>query len=122
VHPRSRATSIKPDPSPTENGSGNEIPAPPAASDSVQGDGSNGNRPLDVTDALSYLDAIQAQFRDEPDVYNHFLDIMKDVTNQMYVLPIIFSLSSLFVSFSSELGARGSFVSLIASASCRSYP
>ncbi len=95
VHPRSRATSIKPDPSPTENGSGNEIPAPPAASDSVQGNGSNGNRPLDVTDALSYLDAIQAQFRDEPDVYNHFLDIMKDVTNQMYVLPIIFSLSSL---------------------------
>ena len=107
VHPRSRATSIKPDPSPTENGSGNEIPAPPAASDSVQGDGSNGNQPLDVTDALSYLDAIQAQFRDEPDVYNHFLDIMKDFKSQMYVLLTTFSLSPLSSFPSLWISARG---------------
>jgi paired amphipathic helix protein Sin3a len=34
--------------------------------------------PLNVTDALSYLDAVKVQFHDQPDVYNHFLDIMKD--------------------------------------------
>ncbi|KAJ7665072.1 paired amphipathic helix [Mycena polygramma] len=33
---------------------------------------------LNVTDALSYLDAIKSQFHNQPEVYNHFLDIMKD--------------------------------------------
>jgi paired amphipathic helix protein Sin3a len=94
VRPRSRATSIKPDPVTTENGSGNGIPAVPA-SNSVLSNGSNNNRPLNVTDALSYLDAVKVQFHDKPDVYNHFLDIMKDFKSQMYVLPTIFSFSSL---------------------------
>jgi len=40
-------------------------------------------RPLNVTDALSYLDAVKVQFQDKPDVYNHFLDIMKDFKSQM---------------------------------------
>jgi histone deacetylase complex regulatory component SIN3 len=40
-------------------------------------------RPLNVTDALSYLDAVKSQFQDKPDVYNHFLDIMKDFKSQM---------------------------------------
>jgi Paired amphipathic helix repeat len=75
---------------PAENGSSNEIPAVPAASN-----GSNNNRPLNVTDALSYLDAVKVQFHDKPDVYNNFLDIMKDFKSQMYVLPTIFPLSPL---------------------------
>ena len=112
VHPRSRATSAKPDPVPTENGSSNGAPAAPA-SNSAQSNGSNNNRPLNVTDALSYLDAVKVQFHDKPDVYNHFLDIMKDFKSQMCVFPTIFSLSPLFVSFSSYLGARGSYASLI---------
>lgn len=29
-------------------------------------------------DALSYLDQVKVQFVDHPDVYNRFLDIMKD--------------------------------------------
>jgi paired amphipathic helix protein Sin3a len=41
------------------------------------------DRPLNVTDALSYLDAVKMQFQDQPDVYNHFLDIMKDFKSQM---------------------------------------
>jgi paired amphipathic helix protein Sin3a len=41
------------------------------------------NRPLNVTDALSYLDAVKVQFQDRPDVYNHFLDIMKDFKSQV---------------------------------------
>jgi hypothetical protein len=94
VHPRSRATSVKPDPVPTENGSSNGAPAAPA-SNSAQGNGSNNNRPLNVTDALSYLDAVKVQFHDKPDVYNHFLDIMKDFKSQMCVLPAISSLSPL---------------------------
>jgi paired amphipathic helix protein Sin3a len=41
------------------------------------------NRPLNVTDALGYLDAVKVQFQDQPDVYNQFLDIMKDFKSQV---------------------------------------
>jgi paired amphipathic helix protein Sin3a len=33
-------------------------------------------------DALSYLDQVKVQFSDHPDVYNRFLDIMKDFKSQ----------------------------------------
>lgn len=36
---------------------------------------------LNVRDALLYLDQVKVQFTDHPDVYNRFLDIMKDVRN-----------------------------------------
>lgn len=36
-------------------------------------------------DALSYLDQVKVQFADQPDVYNRFLDIMKDFKSQAYV-------------------------------------
>jgi hypothetical protein len=39
-------------------------------------------RALNVTDALSYLDAVKVQFQDKPEVYNRFLDIMKDFKSQ----------------------------------------
>jgi histone deacetylase complex regulatory component SIN3 len=113
VLPRSRATSVKPDSVPTENGSSNGAPAA-AASNSAQSNGSNNNRPLNVTDALSYLDAVKVQFHDKPDVYNHFLDIMKDFKSQMCVFLSHHFLSfPLFVSFSSDLGAWGSYASSI---------
>jgi len=41
-----------------------------------------GGRPLNVTDALTYLDAVKNKFSDQPDVYNHFLDIMKEFKNE----------------------------------------
>ena len=41
------------------------------------------SRPLNVTDALSYLDAVRNQFQDNPEVYNQFLDIMKDFKSQV---------------------------------------
>ena len=41
------------------------------------------DRQLNVTDALSYLDAVKIQFNDRPDVYNVFLDIMKDFKSQV---------------------------------------
>lgn len=40
------------------------------------------DRPLNVTDALSYLDAVKNKFSDQPDVYNQFLDIMKEFKNE----------------------------------------
>lgn len=36
-------------------------------------------------DALSYLDQVKVQFHEQPDVYNRFLDIMKDFKSQTYV-------------------------------------
>lgn len=43
---------------------------------------SEAGRPLNVTDALSYLDAVKIQFAERPEVYNQFLDIMKDFKSQ----------------------------------------
>ena len=40
-------------------------------------------RPLNVTDALTYLDDVKNQFQGNPDVYNQFLDIMKDFKSQV---------------------------------------
>lgn len=37
---------------------------------------------LNQQDALSYLDQVKVQFVDQPDVYNRFLDIMKDFKSQ----------------------------------------
>ena len=55
-----------------------------AVGENVSGAGMAGEaRPLNVSDALGYLDAVKAQFQDKPDVYNHFLDIMKDFKSQM---------------------------------------
>lgn len=38
--------------------------------------------PLVEQDALSYLDQVKVRFVDQPDVYNRFLDIMKDFKSQ----------------------------------------
>lgn len=40
-------------------------------------------RPLNVKDALTYLDTVKAKFSSRNDVYNQFLDIMKDFKSQM---------------------------------------
>ena len=53
--------------------------APQPAMENVNG---STDRQLNVTDALSYLDAVKVQFNDRPDVYNVFLDIMKDFKSQ----------------------------------------
>jgi len=59
-------------------------PRPDAAdSPSAQQRSPEVGRPLNVTDALSYLDAVKNQFQDKPDVYNQFLDIMKDFKSQV---------------------------------------
>jgi paired amphipathic helix protein Sin3a len=48
-------------------------------------------------DALSYLDQVKVQFADHPDVYNRFLDIMKDFKSGAIDTPgVIERVSSLF--------------------------
>lgn len=37
----------------------------------------NPTRPLDITDALAYLKLVKGRFRERPEVYDQFLDVMK---------------------------------------------
>ena len=52
-----------------------EKPAQPVAAEEY--------RPLNVKDAVTYLDTVKAKFSSQNDVYNQFLDIMKDFKSQM---------------------------------------
>ncbi|EDO03736.1 hypothetical protein SS1G_06217 [Sclerotinia sclerotiorum 1980 UF-70] len=55
-----------------------------------------GQQPI-LNDALSYLDQVKVQFADQPDVYNRFLDIMKDFKSQAIDTPgVINRVSELF--------------------------
>lgn len=57
---------------------------------------SQGQQPI-LNDALSYLDQVKVRFVHQPDVYNHFLDIMKDFKSQAIDTPgVIDRVSSLF--------------------------
>ena len=50
-----------------------------------------------LNDALSYLDQVKVQFQAEPEVYNRFLDIMKDFKSQTIDTPgVIERVSQLF--------------------------
>ena len=52
---------------------------------------------LKVEDALSYLDQVKFQFEQQPEVYNHFLDIMKEFKSQTIDTPgVISRVSNLF--------------------------
>ncbi|EIE85445.1 hypothetical protein RO3G_10155 [Rhizopus delemar RA 99-880] len=58
---------------------------------------SNNHRPLNVVDALGYLDQVKSCFADQPNVYNEFLDIMKDFKSQAIDTPgVIDRVSHLF--------------------------
>ena len=55
-----------------------------------------GQQPI-LNDALSYLDQVKVQFSGEPNVYNQFLDIMKDFKSQAIDTPgVIRRVSQLF--------------------------
>ncbi|KAF1812209.1 hypothetical protein P152DRAFT_28189 [Eremomyces bilateralis CBS 781.70] len=62
----------------------------------VAGMGGQGQQPI-LNDALSYLDQVKVQFVDNPDVYNRFLDIMKDFKSGAIDTPgVIDRVSNLF--------------------------
>ncbi|KAF7722709.1 Transcriptional regulatory protein sin3 [Apophysomyces ossiformis] len=72
-------------------------PPPPAQAQSQSQNTNTGYRPLNVRDALTYLDQVKVQFSDQPDVYNRFLDIMKDFKSQAIDTPgVIERVSTLF--------------------------
>ena len=57
---------------------------------------SQGQQPI-LNDALSYLDQVKVRFVHQPDVYNQFLDIMKDFKSQAIDTPgVINRVSHLF--------------------------
>lgn len=67
-------------------------PSPIAASAQLP----HGQQPI-LNDALSYLDQVKVRFSDHPDVYNRFLDIMKDFKSQAIDTPgVIERVSNLF--------------------------
>ncbi|KAF8518600.1 paired amphipathic helix, partial [Gautieria morchelliformis] len=71
--------------------------SPPPAPSAPPSAGTTGDRPLNVSDALGYLDEVKNRFQDRPDVYNHFLDIMKDFKSQVLTTPgVIERVSTLF--------------------------
>ncbi|KAI0375440.1 hypothetical protein BV20DRAFT_960592 [Pilatotrama ljubarskyi] len=94
--------------SPSRNRTPRKTPKPPLsphtqilAMSATDGGGPAGTpgegRALNVSDALGYLDAVKQQFQDKPDVYNHFLDIMKDFKSQVIDTPgVIERVSMLF--------------------------
>ncbi|RPD56441.1 hypothetical protein L227DRAFT_258989 [Lentinus tigrinus ALCF2SS1-6] len=47
-------------------------------------------RAINFSNALNYLDSVKAQFSQQPEVYNKFLDIMKDANNSRRVLLIVY--------------------------------
>uniref|UniRef100_A0A671S5N3 Paired amphipathic helix protein Sin3a n=1 Tax=Sinocyclocheilus anshuiensis TaxID=1608454 RepID=A0A671S5N3_9TELE len=68
---------------------------PPTPSASVQGQ--QQFQRLKVEDALSYLDQVKLQFGSQPQVYNDFLDIMKEFKSQSIDTPgVISRVSQLF--------------------------
>uniref|UniRef100_A0A6Q2WW69 Paired amphipathic helix protein Sin3a n=1 Tax=Esox lucius TaxID=8010 RepID=A0A6Q2WW69_ESOLU len=67
-------------------------PAPPATAQ-----GQQQFQRLKVEDALSYLDQVKLQFGNQPQVYNDFLDIMKEFKSQSIDTPgVISRVSQLF--------------------------
>ncbi|KAG0327067.1 Transcriptional regulatory protein sin3 [Dissophora globulifera] len=74
-----------------------QTPPAPSGGAASAASAANNYRPLNVRDALSYLDQVKVQFQDQPDVYNRFLDIMKDFKSQNIDTPgVIERVSTLF--------------------------
>ncbi|XP_015113100.1 paired amphipathic helix protein Sin3b isoform X4 [Diachasma alloeum] len=71
-------------------------PTPPASLSTSSGSQQQFQR-LKVEDALSYLDQVKYKFNDQPQVYNDFLDIMKEFKSQSIDTPgVITRVSNLF--------------------------
>ncbi|KAJ2100832.1 hypothetical protein GGI16_003605 [Coemansia sp. S142-1] len=86
----------------TQPGAANGSASAPAAANESSGEppkpqvDANG-RQLNVNDALSYLDLVKSQFQDNPDVYNQFLEIMKEFKSHAIDTPgVISRVSQLF--------------------------
>ncbi|KAI8971599.1 hypothetical protein BDF20DRAFT_837905 [Mycotypha africana] len=82
-------------------------PPPPAAKNTSP----NGYRPLNVKDALTYLDQVKIKFSEQPEVYNRFLDIMKEFKSQAIDTPgVIERVSTLFKGHPSLISGFNTFL------------
>lgn len=71
----------------------------------------NNYRPLDIKDALSYLDQVKEQFKDSPEIYNQFLDIMKEFKYQNIPTMVVMQrVSSLFRNHPSLISGFNNFL------------
>ncbi|KAI9741094.1 MAG: Transcriptional regulatory protein sin3 [Cirrosporium novae-zelandiae] len=69
-----------------------------------------GQQPI-LNDALSYLDQVKVRFQDQPDVYNRFLDIMKDFKSQTIDTPgVIERVSTLFAGHANLIQGFNTFL------------
>ncbi|GMM54440.1 transcriptional regulator [Maudiozyma humilis] len=85
--------------------------APASASSSAAAAAASQYRPLNVKDALSYLEQVKFQFNARPDVYNQFLDIMKDFKSQAIDTPgVIERVSTLFKGFPALIQGFNTFL------------
>ncbi|KAL2312242.1 Paired amphipathic helix protein pst3 [Schizosaccharomyces pombe] len=67
------------------------------SSQNAEGLSSSSNRPLDVNDALSYLELVKYYFSERREIYNRFLEIMRDFKSQaLDTLGVINRVSELF--------------------------
>ncbi|KAL1921324.1 uncharacterized protein VTP21DRAFT_11040 [Calcarisporiella thermophila] len=72
---------------------------------------SSAHRPLNVKDALLYLDEVKLQFAGQPEVYNKFLDIMKEFKSQNIDTPgVIDRVSTLFKGHPSLISGFNTFL------------
>ncbi|CCF55947.1 hypothetical protein KAFR_0A05120 [Kazachstania africana CBS 2517] len=91
--------------------------APAAAEDDAS------YRPLNVKDALSYLEQVKQQFNSRPDIYNQFLDIMKDFKSQTIDTPgVIERVSTLFRGYPSLIQGFNTFLPTGYRIDCPSNP
>ena len=68
-------------------------------------------KPLNVKDALSYLEQVKLQFTSNPGIYNQFLDIMKDFKSQTIDTPgVIERVSTLFKGYSALIQGFNTFL------------
>ena len=82
-----------------------------AAAAAAQAPAASQYRPLNVKDALSYLEQVKFQFNSRPDVYNQFLDIMKDFKSQAIDTPgVIERVSTLFKGFPTLIQGFNTFL------------
>ncbi|XP_017959431.1 uncharacterized protein LOC108653455 isoform X2 [Drosophila navojoa] len=76
-------------------GAGNSTP--PQGQAAAAGGGASAAPRLKVEDALSYLDQVKYQYADQPQIYNNFLDIMKEFKSHCIDTPgVIERVSTLF--------------------------
>jgi paired amphipathic helix protein Sin3a len=81
-HQQQQAMNQQPQPAPSAQQQPQAAAASATGTMNAQQIAAAAYRPLNVKDALSYLDQVKVQFQNQPDVYNHFLDIMKDFKSQ----------------------------------------